>query len=74
MLGKFRSIKFDNRKKGDAIIMNMNMIHRSGNNISYQFRITLIRRYLRTLIKSFNRQPSLYKYSNKILNRKIHGF
>lgn len=74
MLREFRSIKFDNLKKGDAIIMNMNMIHKSGDNISDKFRITLIGRYHRTLTKSFNSGLNVYKYSNKILNKEVHGF
>ena len=54
--------------------MNMNLVHRSGENFSDKFRITLLARYHRTLTKTFNSGLNVYRYSNKKLNKEVHGY
>ena len=72
-LEEFKMIKCDQLNKGDAIIMNMDMAHRSGYNCSNKFRISLIGRFHKTLVKSFNSGLNIYKYSNKSLNKEVHN-
>ena len=54
--------------------MNLDMVHRSGKNISNKFRITLLGRYHNSKSNDFNPGLNLYKYANKNINKKIHGF
>ena len=61
-------------KLGDFIFLNMNTVHRSGENISKNFRVSTICRYHKTNTKDFNPGLNIYKYSNKALNKKVHGF
>ena len=70
---KFKIISPDNIKSGDAIIMNLNMIHRSGKNLSNKFRISIIGRYHKMLSEDFNSGLNKYIYSDKKLNTSIHG-
>lgn len=72
-LEKFKMIKCDELDKGDAIIMNMDMAHRSGFNYSNKFRISLIGRFHKTLVKTFNSGLNVYTYSNKNLNKEVHS-
>ncbi|MDC1258258.1 phytanoyl-CoA dioxygenase family protein [Pelagibacteraceae bacterium] len=70
---KFNIKKFK-LKRGDIIFMNMDTIHRSGENISKLFRMSSICRYHNTRKKDFNPGLNIYRYSDKRLNKKIHGF
>jgi ectoine hydroxylase-related dioxygenase (phytanoyl-CoA dioxygenase family) len=86
--GKFRSLqrKIDPKliknleiKKfelnlGDFIFLNMDTVHRSGENTSKIFRMSSICRYHKTNSKDFNPGLNIYKYSNKNLNKEVHGF
>ena len=54
--------------------MNMDMIHRSGENFSNNFRMSTICRYHNSNKKDFNPGLNIYRYSNKKLNKEIHGF
>ena len=60
-------------KVGDAILMNLNMVHRSGVNFSNKFRISLQGRFHKMLSKDFNPGLNKYVYTNKDLNKKVHG-
>lgn len=70
---KFKLRKYE-MKLGDVLFMNMDTLHRSGYNTSGFFRITSICRYHNTLVKDFNSGLNIYRYSDKKLNKKIHGF
>ena len=59
---------------GEALLMNLDMIHKSGNNLSNKFRCTLLARYHNSKSKDFNPGLNIYKYSNKNINKKVHGF
>ncbi len=86
--GKFRSLqrKIDHKliknlkiKKfelnlGDFIFLNMDTVHRSGENSSKIFRMSSICRYHKTNSRDFNPGLNIYKYSNKNLNKEVHGF
>ena len=52
-------------KVGDLLMINMDTIHRSGNNNSKKFRITGLCRYHKILTKDFNPGLNIYKYSNE---------
>ena len=60
-------------KVGDLLMINMDTIHRSGNNNSKKFRITGLCRYHKILTKDFNPGLNIYKYSNEKLNKKVHN-
>ena len=68
------NIEHFNINQGDILLMNLDMVHRSGKNISNKFRITLLGRYHNSKSNDFNPGLNLYKYANKNINRKIHGF
>jgi len=70
----FEEVNCNFLKKGDGIIMNMDQIHRSGTNRSDKFRISLIGRYHKTSVNTFNSGLNVYKYSCKNLNKEVHGF
>ena len=59
---------------GDFIFLNMDTVHRSGENSSKIFRMSSICRYHKTNSKDFNPGLNIYKYSNKNLNKEVHGF
>lgn len=59
---------------GDFIFMNMDTVHRSGENLSKIFRMSSICRYHKTNTKDFNPGLNIYKYSNKKLNKEVHSF
>ena len=59
---------------GDLLLLNMDTIHRSGNNISKKFRISGLCRYHKILTKCFNPGLNVYRYSNKKLNDKVHNW
>ncbi len=70
---KFK-IKQYEMKLGDILFMNMDTLHRSGVNSSNLFRMTSICRYHNTKSKDFNPGLNIYRYSDKIINKEIHGF
>ena len=59
---------------GDVLLMNMDLIHRSGENISKNFRFSSLCRYHKILSKDFNSGLNIYRYSDKKLNKTVHGF
>jgi len=69
-----KNIEFFKINQGDVLLMNLDMIHRSGKNLSDKFRITLLARYHNSKSNDFNPGVNLYNYNNKIINKKIHGF
>jgi len=68
------NIEHFNINQGDILLMNLDMVHRSGKNLSNKFRITLLGRYHNSKSNDFNPGLNLYKYANKNINKKIHGF
>ena len=73
-LNNFEKLECNNLRPGDAIIMNMDMVHRSSKNFSDKNRITLIGRFHNTVSGDFNSGLNLFKYSDKKLNKKVHGY
>ena len=65
-------LKYD-LKLGDALLMNMDMVHRSGKNNSKKFRISLIGRYHNMSTNDFNSGLNVYKYTNQKINKETHG-
>jgi len=61
-------------KQGDVLLMNLDMIHRSGRNLSDKFRITLLGRYHNSKSKDYNAGLNIYKYFDKNINKKVHRF
>ena len=70
---KFNYKKFE-MKLGDILFMNMDTMHRSGSNFSKIFRFSAICRYHKTTSNDFNPGLNIYRYSDRKLNKKIHGF
>jgi ectoine hydroxylase-related dioxygenase (phytanoyl-CoA dioxygenase family) len=70
---KFKLKKFE-MELGDVLFMNMDTMHRSGSNFSKIFRFSSICRYHNTMSMDFNPGINLYKYSNKKINKEVHGF
>ena len=70
---KFKIKKFE-MSQGDLLVMNMDMIHRSGANFSQIFRISTICRYHNMMSDDFQPGLNIYRYSNKKLNKEVHGF
>lgn len=60
-------------KIGDLLMMNMDMVHKSGDNKSKKFRISGLCRYHKILTKDFNPGLNIYKYSDNKLNETIHN-
>ena len=60
--------------RGDIIFLNMDIVHRSGHNYSKVFRMTTICRYHNSSSKDFNSGLNIYRYSNKKINKQVHGF
>jgi hypothetical protein len=61
---------YNELRVGDAIILNMDLVHRSGINVSNKFRISLIERYHNTIAGDFNSGLNVYKYTDPKLNKK----
>ena len=59
-------------KLGDALLMNLNLIHRSGQNISKKFRISIIGRYHNMIANDFKSGLTIYRYSDKKYNKEAH--
>ena len=72
-LTKFTKILKYDLNIGDSLLMNMDMVHRSGANLSKKFRISLIGRYHNMISKDFNSGLNIYRYSNKKLQKEVHG-
>ena len=70
---KFKIMKYE-MNLGDVLLMNMDLIHRSGENISKNFRFSSLCRYHKILSKDFNSGLNIYRYSDKKLNKTVHGF
>ena len=74
-LKKFNEILEFNVNVGDALLMNLDMIHRSGNNFNNKkVRVTMIGRFHNMLSRDFNSGASIYNYSDKKFNFDVHGF
>ena len=69
-----KNIEHFSINQGDVLLMNLDMIHRSGKNLSNKFRVTLLGRYHNSKSNDFNPGLNLYKYSDKNINKKVHGF
>ena len=72
-LKKYKTILKYDLNLGDTLLMNMDMVHRSGKNTSNKFRISLIGRYHNMTKKDFNPGLNIYKYSNKKVQKEVHG-
>ena len=71
---KNKNLKKFELKLGDIIILNINMIHRSGKNTSKVFRMSNICRFHKIDKNRFNPGMNVYKYNNKEINKDVHGF
>ena len=74
ILKKFKKIVTSNVNVGDALIINLDMVHRSGINSSQNVRVTFLSRFHNMMASDFNPGLNIYKYSDKKLNFEIHGF
>lgn len=72
-LKKYKDIISKELKIGDALLTDLDLVHRSGKNISKKFRMSLIGRYHKLLSKDFNSGLNKYIYTNKKLNEEVHG-
>ena len=72
-INNFKKIVCNELRVGDVIIMNMDLVHRSGINVSNKFRISLIGRYHNTISGDFNSGLNVYKYTDAKLNNKIQN-
>jgi ectoine hydroxylase-related dioxygenase (phytanoyl-CoA dioxygenase family) len=70
---KFILKKFE-MNPGDVLFMDMDTMHRSGSNLSKIFRFSSICRYHNMSANDFNPGLNIYRYSDKKLNKEIHGF
>lgn len=73
LLEGYDEIIRENLKIGDAIITDLDLVHRSGKNLSNKFRMSLIGRYHKLLSRDFNSGLNKYLYTDKKLNREVHG-
>ena len=72
-LSKFKNKMSFDLKLGDALLMNLDVVHRSGNNISDQFRMSLLGRFHNMIKNDFNSGLNIYKYSDKKLQKEVYG-
>lgn len=72
-LKKYKVIISKELKKGDALLTDLDLVHRSGKNSSNKFRMSLIGRYHKLLSKDFNSGLNKYIYTDKKLNEEVHG-
>ena len=72
-LKKYKKLICKELKVGDALLTDLDLVHRSGKNISKKFRKSLIGRYHKLLSKDFNSGLNRYIYTNKKLNEEVHG-
>tara|TARA_B100000795_G_scaffold257963_1_gene231658 strand:- start:11634 stop:12470 length:837 start_codon:yes stop_codon:yes gene_type:complete len=61
-------------KQGDVLLMNLDMVHRSGINLSDKFRITLLGRYHNSKSNDYNAGLNIYRYFDRGINKKVHKF
>ena len=73
LLKKFNKIIEFKMNLGDVVLINHDMVHRSGNNLSKKFRFSLIGRYHNSLSLDFNPGLNVYKYSDQKIQRDVHG-
>ena len=73
LLNKYTQIFEPEMNRGDILLLNLDMVHRSGNNLSNKFRISMIGRYHNSLSKDFNSGINFYRFTNKILQKEVHG-
>ena len=59
-------------KLGDVLFMSLNLVHRSGHNISKKFRLSIIGRYHNMISNDFKSGLTIYRYSDKKYNKKAH--
>ncbi len=59
-------------KLGDVLVMNLDLVHRSGINFSKKFRISIIGRYHNMISNDFKSGLNIYKYSDKKYNKKTY--
>ena len=55
----------------DILFMNMDLVHRSGSNVSSKFRFSALCRFHKILKKDFNPGLNIYRYSDKKLKKNI---
>ena len=72
-LKKFKKIIKKKVFVGDAVLTNLDLVHRSGKNTSKFFRISLIGRFHNMLKKGFNSGLNKYIYTDKKINQSVHG-
>ena len=70
---EFKLKKFE-LELGDMLFLNFDTIHRSGINCSKIFRMSTLCRYHKMTSNDFNPGLTLYRYSDKKLNKEVHGF
>lgn len=68
-----KNIKSVDLKIGDILLMNLDLVHRSGKNISSEFRISLLGRYHNMITNDFNSGLNIYKYSDEKIHKEVHG-
>ena len=73
LTNKYKIINYE-MNMGDILFMNMDLVHRSGSNVSSKFRFSALCRFHKILKKDFNPGLNIYRYSNKKLNKEVHGF
>lgn len=73
LLKGFKKVHFNLIKPGDAIFMNMDMVHRSSINVGKVNRVSLVGRYHNTISGDYNSGLNIFKYSDSKLNKEVHG-
>ena len=74
-LKNFKEVLKSKANVGDALLMNHDMVHRSGRNLNKnKVRVTMLARFHNMLSNDFNPGFNVYKYSDKKLNFSLHGF
>ena len=73
LINRFKSFSYE-MKMGDMLFMNMDMVHRSGLNLSNKFRFSALCRFHKIVGNDFNPGLNIYRYSDKKLNKEVHGF
>ena len=70
---KYTKILEPEMKLGDVLLLNLDMVHRSGENLSEKFRFSMIGRYHNSLSKDFNSGINFYKFTSKKIQKEVHG-
>tara|TARA_Y100000590_G_C15633482_1_gene982081 strand:+ start:624 stop:1436 length:813 start_codon:yes stop_codon:yes gene_type:complete len=72
---KFKEILENNVSVGDVLLMNPDLVHRSGYNSNKEkVRVTMLARFHNMITNDFNPGYNIYKYSDKRFNSEVHGF